>query len=80
MSEQSKVRPLSLRVHSRVQVESVIIRASYSRSQRYSLLKNLGATGTVIEFDPIWTLPWRLALDNGEYVAFARNSLEVLEP
>jgi len=71
---------MSLKVRSRVRVTSVVIRAEYSRSQRRSLLKWLNSTGTVTEFDPLWTLPWRVALDSGEYVAFARDNLEVLEP
>ncbi|GAI47238.1 unnamed protein product, partial [marine sediment metagenome] len=46
-------------VQSRVRVVAVVIRAGYGRYERRRLLKWLNATGTVIEFDPRWTLPWR---------------------
>jgi len=77
---QTKLRPLPLRVHSRVRVVSVVIWASYSHSQRDSLLKYLGATGTIVSFDPRWTLPCHVKLDNGNILSCAEDNLEMLEP
>jgi len=71
---------MTLEVDRRVRVVAVTIRAGYGRYERRRLLKWLNATGTVVSFDPRWTLPWRVRLDNGEYVAFAKESLEVLAP
>lgn len=76
----TKRQPLPLRVNSRVRVVSVVIRAGYSRSQRHSLLKCLNATGTVVSFDPRFTLPCFIRLDDGDYFAFTKDNLEVLEP
>jgi len=76
----TKLQPLPLRLHSRVRVVSVTIQASCSYSLRQSLLKWLNATGTVINFDPRWTHPYIVKLDNGDSFAFAKDSLEVLEP
>ena len=80
MIQQTKVRPLSLKVHSRVRVVAITIRITESRALRCNLIQCLGATGTVINFDPRLTLPWRVRLDNGDLFAFAENNLEVLEP
>jgi len=76
----TKYRSLVLQVHSRVRIVSVIIRAGDGRYERRRLLKWLNATGTVVSFDTRWTLPWRVRLDSGEYVSFAKDNLEVLEP
>jgi len=77
---QTKLRPLPLRVHSRVRVVSVVIRAGYSRYERCCLLKSLDTTGTVIRFDPRWALPFYVSLDNGDHRTFSADNLEVLGP
>ncbi len=71
---------MSLRLHSRVRVVSVTVRASDSPGWRQRLLKRLGSTGTVDSVDPRFTLPFRVKLDDGDITAFAENELEVLEP
>ena len=80
MHHQTKVEILPLRLHSRVRVISVRIGASDSSSQRYSLLKCLDTTGTVVGFDPRFTLPWRVKLDDGNFAVFAEENLKALEP
>ena len=71
-------RPLPLRVHSRVRVTSVTIRASDSPGHGQHLLKRLGTTGTIDSLDPRFTLPFRVRLDNGEITAFSEDELEPL--
>lgn len=68
-----------LKVNSRVRVASVTIRASYDRHERRRFLKWLDATGTVVNFDPRWRLPWYVRLDNGDFARLAEDNLEVLE-
>ena len=77
--ENDKLQLPSLRVHSRVRVVSITIRTMDSRALRCNLIQCLGATGTVINFDPRWTLPWRVRLDNDDLFAFAEDNLQVLE-
>lgn len=69
-----------LKVNSRVRVIAVTIRANYSPTMRHSLLKCLGATGTVIHFDPRFTLPYSIRFDDGCTSSFAENACEMLEP
>lgn len=69
-----------LRVHSRVRVVSVTIGVTCSPSGRHSLLRCLGTMGTVINFDPRWTLPWLVKFDDGICIPFAEDNLEVLGP
>ena len=71
---------LPLRVHSRVRVVSVLIHAGCSPVHRQELLTHLDATGTVTNFDPRWTLPYIVKLDNAAHATFAEDNLEVLEP
>ncbi len=68
------------KVRSRVRVVSVVIQASDSPGGTDRLLKCLNATGTVVRFDPRWTLPYHVELDDGRFVSFAEDNLEVLEP
>ncbi len=68
----------ALRVHSRVRVVSIVVRASDSPGYRQCLLKRLGGTGTVDSVDPRFTLPFRVKLDDGDITAFAEDNLEVL--
>lgn len=77
---QTKRQVLPLRVHSRVRVVSVSVRASDSPGWRRSLLKRLGTTGTIDSVDPRFTSPFRVKLDDGDVAAFTENELEVLEP
>lgn len=76
----SLAQPLPLRIHSRVRVRSVLIQAGYSPVLRQEFLGHLGATGTVTNFDPRWTLPYIVKLDNAGHTAFTEDNLEVLEP
>jgi len=76
----TKYRSRVVQVHSRVRIISVTVWAHHSDSERRRSLKWLNATGTIVNFDPRWTLPWRVKLDSGEYKAFAKDNLEVLEP
>ena len=69
----------TLKVHSRVRVVCVTLRTVDSRALRCNLMQCLGATGTVINFDPRFTLPYRVRFNNGDLFGFAEDSLEVLE-
>ncbi len=77
---QTRSQPLPLRVHSRVRVVAITIRAWSSQSLRNKLLEHLAATGTVTSFDPRYTLPYRVKFDDGSFLSFAEKSLQVLEP
>jgi hypothetical protein len=78
MTQKVELRQLPLKVHSRVRVVAITIRTKDSRALRCNLIQCLGATGTVIAFDPRWTLPWRVRLDNADLFAFGEDNLEVL--
>jgi len=71
---------MPLKVRSRVQVMAIVVWAEDSRSERRSRLRCLGTTGTVIAWDPRWTLPCYVKLDNGDLRRFSKHHLEVLEP
>lgn len=75
---QTKRQSLPLREQSRVRIVAITIRTRDSRALRCNLIQCLGATGTVINFDPRLTLPWRVRLDNADLFAFAEDNLEVL--
>lgn len=77
---QTKQQPLPLRLNSRVRVTSVVIRAGYSSSLRYSLLERLDGVGTVVSFDPRSAWPFCIKLDDGTFICLAEDNLEVLEP
>ena len=80
MSEtRAKVYVPPLRVHSRVRVRAIVVWAMDSQSEQRSRLKCLDTTGTVVAWDPRWTLPCYVQLDNGESHRFAPHHLEVLE-
>ena len=67
-----------LRVHSRVRVATVTIQASNSPGHRQYLLKCLGSTGTIDSFDPRFTLPFRVKLDDRDIAGFAADELEAI--
>ena len=68
----------TLKVHSRVRVVSVTIRASDSPGYRRHLCERVGSTGIIDSVDPRFTLPFRVRLDNGEITAFSEDELEPL--
>ena len=76
---QTKLQSLPLRLHSRVRVVSVNIRAGDSPTLRYCLLKRLGHTGIVVGIDPRFTLSYRVKLDNAYEDSYAEENLEVLK-
>ena len=80
MSQQTKRQPLPLRIHSRVRVVSVVIRADDSPALRHCLLRRLNMVGTVVTFDPRHLLNCRINFDDGDVAFFRKESLEVLEP
>lgn len=68
-----------LKVHSRVRVVAVTVRVGDHPTMRHCLLRRLGMSGTVVGWDPRFTLPCRVKFDDGDVAFIAKENLEVLE-